>query len=192
MPEIGEIKRAGTIGYRGQNLYIWHACEGCGKERWVLLKFGKPTDIRCYNCGIKLRHTQGSNNPNWKGGRIKRNGYTNVWLSPSDFFYPMTDKTGYVREHRLVVAKALKRCLLPWEIVHHKKGYAKDDNRYPETLQLITDKRFHMVDVETKRLITQLKKQVKEQGKRITLLEAEIILLSQINKEEKWRTRFKL
>lgn len=89
----------------------------------------------------------GSRSYKWKGGRYKiRGGYVMVWLSPDDFFHPMTN--GHVvGEHRLVVARALGRCLHSWEIVHHKDNYPKDDNRYPETLQLVTDDRHKQITI---------------------------------------------
>jgi len=119
-----------------------------------------------------LKGKKGSDCHNWKGGRRRtRGGYVQIWVSEADFFAPMRIQSGYVLEHRLVVAKALKRCLLPWEIVHHKTGFAKDDNRYPETLELITDKRFHLVDTHARAYIKRLET-------RITLLEAEICRLS--------------
>jgi len=101
--------------------------------------------------------------PKWKGGRqVLPSGYVAILVQPDDFFAPMRDRHGYVLEHRLVVAKAIERCLLPWEIVHHKNDCPKDDNRYPETLELITDKRYHMVDANTKAYIKRLEKKVEK------------------------------
>lgn len=140
MPEIGEIRKAIDIEKHGTNTFIWHACVDCGKVRWVMLIKGKPVYFLCRHCsdikkGLQYR---GDKSSQWKEGRRYERGYIEVKLQPSDFFFPMAMKGGYVLEHRLVVAKALGRCLQPWEIVHHKNGI-KDDNRYPENLQVISD-----------------------------------------------------
>lgn len=122
---------------------------------------------------------------NWKGGRLyNERGYILILLRKDDFFYPMVNKHGYVLEHRLVVAKALGRCLQPWEIVHHKHarypaGSVEDkrDNRYPENLQLVTDDRHKQITI--------LENRIRWLEKRVLRLEAENVLLS----SEKYKVR---
>ena len=169
MPEIGEIKKGTEIGYKSSHKLIWHACVTCGKKRWVELSHNLPARLRCRKCA-KLGSHLGRRSKNWKGGYTKNSyGYREVYVDPDDFFRPMAKKTGYILEHRLVVAKALGRCLLSWEIVHHKKGFAKDDNRYPETLELVSVDEHNQMSIMERR-ITYLEK-------RVTLLEAENTLL---------------
>lgn len=142
MPRLGEIK---YIDSNKKDRRVWHACVDCGKERWVRILKGLPLNLRCRSCDNRIRpHISGEKHHRWKGGRIKQaGGYILIRLYPDDFFYPMANKRGFVLEHRLVVAKALNRCLLPWETIHHKEGYAKDDNRYPEVLELLPNRHKH-------------------------------------------------
>jgi hypothetical protein len=159
-------------------LFIWHACEKCGLERWVRLVKSKPRRLHCMSCA---RTREG--NPAWRGGRGKDHGYITVYIQSNDFFFPMAIKTkskinGRVMEHRLAMAKHLNRCLLPWEVVHHKNG-VKDDNRI-ENLQLLPSGIHHVVDVVVKGQITKLKNRVGILESRITLLEAENTLLKSV------------
>lgn len=64
MPQIGEIKKVPyyTFASRTQRVerrstkYVWAACVDCGKERWVLLKHGHPSNPRCPSCAKRLIH----------------------------------------------------------------------------------------------------------------------------------------
>lgn len=184
MPELGKItigKNIGRLANNGFTKYIWNACVHCAKERWVALEqllrsnnTGLCGDCSRHRTHILLRgRWRPSHKGNYKGGKFKSMGYVFILLRPDDFFYPMAAQDGYVREHRLVVAKALGRCLLPWETVHHKEGYAKDDNRYPETLQLVQEMQHNQITIMEKK-IANLETKVEEQGKLIRLLQWQI------------------
>lgn len=133
MPKLREIKRAKEIGYKGTSQYIEAICPICSGKRWVRLVKGRPRSLRCKNCTGK---GQGKNHPNWKSGRYKNhNGYILVLVDFNSSFAPMRNYWGYIREHRLVMAQHLGRCLKSWELVHHK-NHIKDDNRI-ENLELM-------------------------------------------------------
>ncbi len=65
----------------------------------------------------------GANNPAWKGGVTyfrKAGNYKPVkYVRCFPEFLSMARKDGYVMEHRLIVARAIGRCLIRKEVVHH-------------------------------------------------------------------------
>lgn len=169
MPQIGEMVRGFDLGktnWTRWHWYIWAACPDCGKERWANLKRRYPPiplRDRCHLCACRTpekrlksavnKEKKGSISPAWKGGRyISGDGYVMVYLPEDSFFVSMRAQGIYVREHRLVVAQQLNRCLLPWEVVHHKNGI-KVDNRL-ENLELlgVNSKHNSLMNKEIKRL----------------------------------------
>ena len=206
IPEIGEMKSSNGLGLKTNEWYIWHACIDCGKERWVAFdrKRGelkkrdsqKSRTGRCRNCSQKFialsEHCP--THKSSKGGRVVERGYVKIMLYPDDFFFPMAHKTKtrknhYVLEHRLVMAKHLGRCLQDWEIVHHKgTKYPtgslenRSDNRI-ENLQIVTDDRHRQITILENKII-RLGEQVEVLQKRVTLLEAELVIGNALRAEE--------
>ena len=141
-PVFGEIRDAKACGKSGTNNYIWMPCVQCGKERWTRFAKGIPRTKRCRYCGDRCRTGPAKH--------VTKKGYTTVYLYPEDFFYSMAGKSGYVFEHRLVMAKHLGRLLHQWEFVHHKNGM-KGDNRI-ENLQLITSETHNAISILTNKM----------------------------------------
>lgn len=178
MPIIDEVKKGTDIGKNSNSKYIWAACIDCGKERWVQIR--KEQYPRCSLCAMKICHPKGDKSKLWLGRKYKsRNGYIVMPLSPSNFFYLMTTHRSAVLEHRLVMAKHLNRCLLAWEIVHHRNGI-KDDNRL-ENLELIQGNYKHnaltKMNTELKHLTRRLEEaeyKIANQDKMIRLLKFQL------------------
>lgn len=164
---------------------LWVICPDCKKGRWVQLIKSKKSSFtgRCANCrssilNSKLLGRVGEKSPNWRGGRYKDNlGYVKIRLEPGDKYYKMGRKHGnyssYIPEHRLVMAQYLGRPLKSWEIVHHKDGIR--DHNDIDNLELF-DTRGKHIEAEYKAK-KELRKQIMDLQSRVTLLEAEIIIL---------------
>lgn len=94
-------------------------------------KCGKSTsDYRNKNC-LKC-YREKMSEANWKGGKFLHQGYRYIYLPE----HPFAVSGGYIKEHRLVVEKQLKRYLTKEEIVHHI-NCNKLDNRI-ENLQVMS------------------------------------------------------
>jgi len=162
MPKIGEITTSDKLGLLGRSREVWTACPICGRERWVRVRY---KDNVCSSCGQSKFST-----PQIRGRKLTRNGYWLVLLRPTDPFYCMAQKSGYVPEHRFIMAKHLGRPLEQWEAVHHKNGN-KSDNRW-KNLHLYPSKQHSQLHIEWK-----LISRIGQLEKRVTLLEAENELL---------------
>lgn len=123
---LGEIREAKEVGRKdscGYRRYILIACEGCGRERWVELKKGKPRSTLCRSCW-----QMGQAHRNWRGG-IKHNAGRIYLYRPE---HPFAQEK-YVSRARLVLEEKLGRYLLPTEDSHHINGITDDDR--PENLE---------------------------------------------------------
>lgn len=168
LPE--NIKRGYQIGKKPEHkLFYKVACKQCGKERWASYQVGELPEL-CSKCKYKLT-----------GKRITSKGYVVMHIPNDNPLYPMSAR-GRILEHRLVVAKALGRCLQPWEIVHHKGTKFplgsienKQDNRYPENLDLTLTREHDQITL-MQATINKLEARIKTLEARLTILEAEKIL----------------
>lgn len=172
-------KQAKEVGRAGHQWYVQDLCVQCGFIRWVQEAAMLYRQKQCTNTGLcrpcASRKTaiatvkRGADNHNWKGGRsLCSDGYIRVKLYSADPLWLMANKSGYVREHRYVMAQSIGRTLESWEIVHHKNSQ-RDDNRL-ENLELLKDMTHHVPSMA-------LEQRIKTLEARVTLLEAENIVL---------------
>jgi Zn finger protein HypA/HybF involved in hydrogenase expression len=115
-------------------------CGKCEKKRLTVVQVKYRETGLCLSCFNSVRILE--KHPGWKGGRQKDDdGYILVHIElysneEKELLHPMVRKSGYILEHRAVMALSLNRSLKKNEIVHHKNG-VKNDNRL-ENLQLTT------------------------------------------------------
>lgn len=125
-------------------------CPECKKERTIVMRGHKPYKKLCGSCATSKSHKnnprvgRGENHYNWKGGiNINKQGYVVEYVKRTNKWFPMAANThragGYILQHRLVMAKYLKRFLEPYEIVHHINGN-KADNKI-KNLRLVSRKK---------------------------------------------------
>jgi hypothetical protein len=139
-------------------------CVNCGKVRLVekrMIQENKFNTGLCQECNwVK----GGKNHIAYKGGRhTNGRGYVNLLLEKDDKFYSMLNRTGYVLEHRYIVANDVGRPLKDYEHVHHLNGI-KTDNRI-ENLVLI--------DGSIHQIVTALEEKIKRLEVEIKLLKGE-------------------
>ncbi len=148
----GQIKKGQDIGRVHGIKYIWLGCASCGTERWVQIKHGKPSSLKCRRCNTSPEKIEMLRKMAWKGGRhITSNGYVAVAVPDNSPYVSMRNATTYVMEHRLIVAKSLGRCLTKDEIVHHYNGI-KDDNRLENLLLVSPDTHKEIIPALQKRI----------------------------------------
>lgn len=85
--------------------------------------------------------------------KTTQDGYTRILLEKDDPYYTMADKSGYVLQHRYIMAQHLGRVLTLDEVVHHKNKNKKD-NRI-ENLEILskgTHYKYHRMEWKIKSL----------------------------------------
>lgn len=145
-PLLGDIRYGDELQdilenyYNDSQRYIYVQCPFCKRYRWSDIKSHKDSLKRGHNDRCKYCRAR-ENSILWKNGSYISRGYRHILIFPEDKYFPMARKynklrtTGYILEHRYVMAKYMGRCLDEWELVHHK-NHNKLDNRI-ENLELI-------------------------------------------------------
>ena len=158
----GETKPVIDIKGRHRGVKIWVVCSVCEEGRWVRID---GTRLKCFSgmcikCHNKFTSGTMENHPQWKGGKhLIKDGYIETKLQPDNPFYTMARKSGYLREHKYVMAKHLGRCLESREVVHHKNGN-RSDNRI-ENLELLPNQKEHLPSMALQATIERMGKQIK-------------------------------
>ncbi len=144
---------------RHRGMKQWTVCPHCENGRWVRgdsLIRDEYTGL-CQKCHNKYTGVAPEKHGSWHGGYTVKDGRKYIRVPATDPLYSMA-KNGYIREHRLVMARHLGRIIEPWEIVHHKDGDIK--NNKIENLMILGSRVEHQVSSLVMATVTHLKKKV--------------------------------
>ena len=115
--------------------------------------------------GVHDNHASGSRIGRWNNEKmISAEGYVKIRVGVS---HPLADPNGYTYEHKLVIVSAYGIEALEGKIIHHKND-DKTDNRI-ENLQLVSGDRHTQITI--------MENRIRHLEKRVTMLEAENVLL---------------
>ena len=162
---------------RKRGLKVHILCPVCEQKRWIRIDATRIKSFSgmCQKCHNKFTSPRGEHHPGWKGGTYQH-GYKEVKIQPENPLYPMAKISGYIKEHRLVMAQSLGRLLTSTEVVHHINGI-RDDNRL-ENLELISRQADHLPSMMEAAHTKRLTKEIKKLHNVIKTLQRKIILLN--------------
>ena len=106
-------------------------CAFCSEFFKPKRKISKFCTKKCFGKYFSKNFSR-ENHSKWKGGTMTD---TEGYIHRKAYDHPYRDKQNYVREHRLIMEKHIKRYLYSWEVIHHKNEII-DDNRL-ENLEII-------------------------------------------------------
>lgn len=147
-----EVLKDGSIIHwdtRTQSKKVDVTCGNCKITRTCDFQVRYSKSGMCISCVNKIRILD--KHPGWKGGKYKdKDGYIVVYIkifteAEKTLLAPMVRQSGYLLEHRAVMALSMERALGKNEVVHHRNGI-KNDNR-PENLMLtsLQDHSYHEI-----------------------------------------------
>lgn len=189
MDKLNIIQTAAVIDVRGRKrgTKVQIACPVCNDVRWVRIDSTRSKSFSgmCLQCHNKFTSGMNESHPMWKGGKhCLKSGYVEVKLQPDDPFYSMARKTGYILEHRVVMARHMGKCLKSNEIVHHKNG-KRNDNRI-ENLELFDRQTEHIPSMIDAAKIKRLENEI-EKLKKIINVMGQSASHEEAHKGERWR-----
>ena len=125
--------------YQGSTEEILEMYKGGLSIKEIAKKIGRSSNVvalRVKRAGISRKwQASGPDHSMWQGGRMDDGqGYIKVWVEADSTMSSMRDGAGYIKEHRLVLARKIGRPLLASETVHHIDG--NRSNNTPDNLQL--------------------------------------------------------
>jgi hypothetical protein len=112
-PVLGELRYGRELGRNTGQRFIFAACEGCGKTRWVEYRKGQITDKRCIHCvnkGRTFKLTHARTDIEAKVGDIKTGGELGMKFKEQRYIYESCPNCGNNRWVQVQTAGKYSKC----------------------------------------------------------------------------------